>query len=63
MKLKSQFFSELGIHPPFLRVISCNWRPENNVFQVVVHFKGMTEKELTLIQLWIRSSNVAKGAA
>jgi len=63
VKLKSEFFSELGIHPPFLRVISCDWRPENHVFQVVVHFVGMTEKELTPIRLWIRSSKVAKGAA
>ncbi len=63
VKLKSEFFSELGILPPFLRVVSCEWRPNDNFFHVVVHFIGFTEKELTPIRLWIRSSKVAKGAA
>lgn len=63
VRLKSEFFSELGIEPPLLRVVSCDWRPAINMFQVVTHFVGFTEKELTPIRLWIRSSKVSKGVA
>jgi CheY-like chemotaxis protein len=62
VKLNSEFFGELGISPPFLRVVACEWRPEDNLFHVKVHFVGLTEKELTPIRLWIRSSKVSQKA-
>jgi DNA-binding response OmpR family regulator len=62
IKLKSDFFDEVGIHPPVLRVVACNLQPETNLHQIQVHFVGLTEKEMTPIRLWIRSSKVSKNA-
>jgi DNA-binding response OmpR family regulator len=60
VRLNSTFFAEVGIPSPFLRVVSCEPRPENGSFAISLHFMGLTEKELTPIRLWIRSSKVSK---
>lgn len=60
IKLKSPFFAELGIEPPFLRVISCELRPSQNHYHITLHFVGLTEKEMTPIRLWIRSSKISR---
>ena len=56
LKLKSDFFTQIGITPPLLRVVGCEALPGNNLFRISLHFVGLTEKDLTPIRIWIRTS-------
>ncbi len=56
LKLNSTFFSEVGIESPFLRVVSCEHRVAQGLYYITLHFVGVSEKDLTPIRLWIRSS-------
>lgn len=61
VKLKSDFFKDLGIEPPLMRVIACEPVAGQNFWRISTHFIGLTEKEMTPIRLWIRASKVSRG--
>lgn len=56
IRLQSEFFDEVGIRPPNLRVVEC--KQTDDGYRIALHFVGLSEKELTPIRLWIRSSKV-----
>ncbi len=61
IRLRSPFFLELGIAPPFMRVVGCEEDKTESVFNIQMHFMGLTEKEMTPIRLWIRAAKTSKG--
>ena len=55
VKLHSKLFDKMGVPPQTLHVVSCEPSADfPNMYDIKVHFVGMTESELQPIRVWIR---------
>ncbi len=58
IKIVSDFFGELGIDPPALRVVSCEPNGDDK-YTTKVHYIGLTEGSLQPLRVWIRSRRLS----
>ncbi len=63
MKIQSEFFGQLGINPPILRVTSCTPDPSNpNIFLIKTNFIGLSDTDLQKIRNFLNTKVTPKKA-
>lgn len=54
MRINSEFFNQIGIQPPLLRVVSCTKNPVNShLYEIKTTFIGLNDSELQKIRGWL----------